>query len=109
MLSLRRRRALFPYFLLVPGLAWLVTFFLVPVLTQSYVSLESGNLEQGYQFDWAWHTYFDELSNYSEQFVRSFAYAAVITVLALVISSPMGYYIAMLRRHNNLLLLLIIL
>src|SRR4051812_32621197 len=109
MLSLRRRRALVPYFLLLPGLAWLVAFFLVPVLTQSYVSLQTGNLEQGYQFDWAWHTYSDALSNYGEQFARSFGYAAVATVLALVISFPMAYYIAFKSRHKNLLLLLIIL
>jgi spermidine/putrescine transport system permease protein len=109
MLSLRRRRALVPYFLLLPGLAWLVAFFLVPVLTQSYVSLESGNLEQGYQFNWAWHTYSDALSNYGEQFARSFGYAAVATVLALVISFPLAYYIAFKSRRKNLMLLLIIL
>ena len=109
MLSLRRRRALFPYLLLIPGLAWLVAFFLVPVLSQSYVSLQTGNLEEGFQFNWAWHTYSDALSNYSEQFVRSFEYAAVATVLALVISFPLAYYIAFKARRKNLLLLLIIL
>jgi spermidine/putrescine transport system permease protein len=109
MLSLRRRRALFPYFLLLPGLAWLVAFFLVPVLTQSYVSLESGNLEQGFQFNWAWHTYSDALSNYGDQFGRSFLYAGIATVIALVISFPLAYYIAFKARRKNLLLLLIIL
>jgi spermidine/putrescine transport system permease protein len=107
--SLRRRRALFPYLLLLPGLAWLVAFFLVPTLTQSYVSLESGSLEQGYQFDWAWHTYGDALSNYGDQFLRSFAFAGVATVIALVISFPLAYYIAFKSRRKNLLLLLIIL
>jgi spermidine/putrescine transport system permease protein len=107
--SLRTRRALLPYFLLLPGLAWLIAFFLVPVLTQSYVSLESGNLEQGFQFNWAWHTYGDALSNYGEQFGRSFGYAAVATVIALVISFPLAYYIAFKSRRKNLMLLLIIL
>jgi spermidine/putrescine transport system permease protein len=109
MLSLRTRRALFPYLLLIPGLAWLVAFFLIPVLTQSYVSLESGNLEQGYKLDFAWHTYSDALSNYGEQFGRSFGYAAVATVLALIISFPLAYYIAFKSKRKNLLLLLIIL
>jgi spermidine/putrescine transport system permease protein len=109
MLSLRTRRALFPYFLLLPGFAWLVAFFLVPVLTQSYVSLESGNLEQGFQFNWAWHTYSDALSNYGDQFGRSFLYAGVATVIALIISFPLAYYIAFKSRRKNLLLLLIIL
>src|ERR1700712_5999196 len=100
MLSLRRRRALFPYLLLVPGLAWLLAFFLLPVLTQSYVSLETGNLEQGYQFDWAWHTYGDALSSYGEQFGRSFGYAAAATVIALIISFPLAYYIAFKSRRK---------
>ncbi len=109
MLSLAARRKLFPYLLLVPGLAWLILFFLVPVLTQSYVSLETGNLEQGYQFSWAWHTYGDALSSYGEQFGRSFGYAAAATVIALIISFPLAYYIAFKSRRKNLLLLLIIL
>ena len=109
MLSLRTRRALFPYLLLLPGLAWLIAFFLVPVLTQSYVSLESGNLEQGFQFSWAWHTYSDALSNYGDQFGRSFLYAGIATVIALIISFPLAYYIAFKSRRKNLLLLLIIL
>jgi spermidine/putrescine transport system permease protein len=108
-LSLRSRRKLFPYLLLLPGLTWLIVFFLVPTLTQSYVSLETGNLEDGYQFNWAFHTYSDSLSNYSDQFVRSFGYAAVATVLALVISFPLAYYIAFKSKRKNLLLLLIIL
>ncbi|MEA2421304.1 MAG: spermidine/putrescine transport system permease protein [Thermoleophilaceae bacterium] len=109
MLSLRTRRRLFPYLLLLPGLVWLIAFFLVPVLTQSYVSLETGNLEQGFQFNWAWHTYSDAISNYGEQFARSFFYAGVATVIALVISFPLAYYIAFKSKRKNLLLLLIIL
>jgi spermidine/putrescine transport system permease protein len=108
-LSLRSRRKLFPYLLLLPGLLWLIVFFLVPVLNQSYVSLESGNLEQGFQFNWAFHTYSDALSSYGAQFGRSFGYAAVATVIALIISFPLAYYIAFKSRRKNLLLLLIIL
>src|SRR3954451_11685297 len=109
MLSLLTRRKLLPYLLLVPGLAWLLAFFLAPILSQSWVSLQTGNLEDGFQFDWAFHNYSDALSNYSEQFLRSFEYAAVATVLALIISFPLAYYIAFKSRHKNVLLLLIVL
>jgi spermidine/putrescine transport system permease protein len=108
-LSLRRRRALFPYLLLGPGLLWLVVFYLIPSLTQIYVSLEEGSLEQGYQFGWAFHVYGDALSGYGEQFARSFGYAAVATVLAFVIGFPLAYYIAFKSKRKNLLLLLIVL
>ncbi|MEA2412126.1 MAG: spermidine/putrescine transport system permease protein [Thermoleophilaceae bacterium] len=109
MISLRTRRRLWPYLLLLPGLAWLIAFFLVPILSQSWVSLETGNLEEGFRFNWAFQTYSDALSNYGEQFLRSFEYAGVATVLALVISFPLAYYIAFKSRRKNLLLLLIIL
>jgi spermidine/putrescine transport system permease protein len=108
-LSLRRRRALFPYLLLAPGLAWLVVFYLIPSLTQFYVSLQEGNVEDGYTFAWAWDTYSEVISGYGDQFARSFGYAAAATVLALLISFPLAYYIAFKAKHKNMLLLLIVL
>ena len=108
-LSLRARRALFPYLLLAPGLVWLVVFYLIPSLTQVYVSLQEGTLETGYQFNWAFHIYPDTLSGYGEQFVRSYYYAGLATVLCLVIAFPLAYYIAFKSRHKNMLLLLIVL
>jgi spermidine/putrescine transport system permease protein len=108
-LSLRTRRKLFPYILLGPGLLWLLVFYLIPSLTQGYVSLQSGTLEEGYTFTWAWSTYSDALSNYGDQFLRSFGYAAVATVLCLIIAFPLAYYIAFKSRHKNVLLLLIVL
>jgi spermidine/putrescine transport system permease protein len=108
-LSLRTRRRLFPYILLGPGLLWLIVFFLIPVLSQGYVSLQTGNIEQGYTFNWAFHVYSDALSAYGAQFARSFGYAAAATVFCLIISFPLAYYIAFKSRHKNLLLLLIVL
>src|SRR3954452_4355782 len=95
--------------LLGPGLLWLLVFYLIPALTQSYVSLQSGTLEEGYTFSWAWSTYSDAISNYGDQFARSFGYAAAATVLCLIIAFPLVYYIAFKSRRKNLLLLLIVL
>jgi spermidine/putrescine transport system permease protein len=108
-LSLRTRRKLFPYILLGPGLLWLLVFYLIPALTQSYVSLQTGTLEEGYTFTWAWSTYSDALSNYGDQFARSFGYAGAATLLCLIIAFPLAYYIAFKSRHKNVLLLLIVL
>jgi len=110
MLSLRRRRALFPYILLGPGLLWLIVFFLIPAVNQLYVSLETGSLETGYAFDWNWSTYGDAISKYQDQFFRSVGYAGTATVLAFVISFPLAYFIAFKAgRWRNLMLVLIIL
>lgn len=108
-LSARRRRQLLPYAILAPGLLWLVVFFAIPVLNQVYVSLQTGSIEQGYVFDWNWSTYSDAISAYDEQFLRSVGYAATATVLALVISFPLVYFIAYRAgRYKTVLLALIV-
>jgi spermidine/putrescine transport system permease protein len=53
---LHRHKGLTPYLLLLPGIAWLAVFFLVPLGFLGYQSLESGSFESGYSFTW-------ELSN----------------------------------------------
>ena len=109
-MGLRRRRALLPYLLLGPGLAWLVVFYAIPALNQVYVSLQSGNFEVGYAFSWNFSTYGDALSTYSEQFLRSIKYAGIATVIALIVAFPLAYFIAFKAgRFKNFLLLLIIL
>jgi spermidine/putrescine transport system permease protein len=109
-LSLKRRRQLLPYLFLGPGLLWLVVFFLIPILNQSYVSLESGDAELGYAFDWNFSTYSDAISNYHEQFLRSLTYAGAATLIDLIIAFPLAYFIAFKAgRFRNLMLLLIVL
>jgi len=103
--TLRRRRALWPWLLLAPGLAWLLVFYAIPAFNQFYVSLQEGSLEQGYTFNWHWGVYGDVFSTYHEQFLRSLLYAGIATLLALVISFPLAYFIAFKSgRFRNLLL-----
>jgi spermidine/putrescine transport system permease protein len=109
-MGLHRRKALLPFVLLAPGLAWLLVFYLLPALTQLYVSLQEGNFEVGYTFTWNWSTYGDALTQYDEQFLRSLRYAAIATILTFLISFPLAYFIAFKAgRFRNLMLLLIIL
>jgi spermidine/putrescine transport system permease protein len=109
-MSLATRRKLLPWLFLGPGLLWLLIFFLYPLLNQASVSLMSGNPEDGYTLTWAFHTYWDAISDYKEQFGRSIAYAAVATILCLIIAFPLAYFTAFKAgRFKNLILLLIIL
>lgn len=106
---LHRHKGLTPFLLLLPGLAWLAIFFLVPLGFLGYQSLESGSFESGYTFSWEFSNYSSAISDYSEQFVRSFAYAGIATVLALLISYPLVYWIAFRAgRWKNLCLMLIV-
>src|SRR5215211_1338763 len=110
MLSLQRRRKLLPWLFLAPGLLWLGVFFAIPLVNQLNVSLQSGDPETGYVFDWNFGVYSDAISDYHEQFLRSVGYAATATVLCFVIAFPLAYFIAFKGgRFKNFMLLLIIL
>ena len=110
MLSLQRRRKLLPWLFLAPGLAWLLIFFGIPLVNQLFVSLQTGDPETGYAFDWNFAVYTDAISDYHEQFLRSIGYAATATVLCFVIAFPLAYFIAFKGgRFKNFMLLLIIL
>jgi spermidine/putrescine transport system permease protein len=109
-LSLRQRRALLPYLLVGPGLAWLLVFFAIPAVNQLWVSLQTGTPEEGFSQTYNWSVYPDAIGEYSEQLLRSVGYAATATVLCLVIAFPLAYFIAFKAgRLKNLMLLLIVL
>ncbi|MFI6448080.1 ABC transporter permease [Kitasatospora sp. NPDC050543] len=106
----KRRRRLTPYWLLLPGLAWLVIFFAVPMVYQASTSLQTGSLEQGFKVTWHFATYWDALVEYRWHFVRSFSYAAIATLLCLAIGYPLAYTIAFKasKRWRNVILILVI-
>jgi spermidine/putrescine transport system permease protein len=104
-----RRRRLAPYLLLAPGLAWLIVFFVVPMYYLATTSLQKGSLELGYTFKWAWSNYGDAVTTYHTQFLRSLEYAGIATLISLLVSYPLAYWIAFRgRRWKNLFLLLVI-
>jgi spermidine/putrescine transport system permease protein len=106
---LHRHKGLTPYLLLLPGLLWLAVFFVAPLGFLGYQSLQTGSFETGYTFDWAFSNYWDALSEYKAQFLRSFVYAGIATVLALLVSYPLVYWIAFRAgRLKNVFLLLIV-
>jgi spermidine/putrescine transport system permease protein len=103
------RRRLIPYFLLGPGVIWLILFFVVPMYFMARLSLEEGSSTEGFQFTWQFANFTDSLSEYDTQFVRSFLYAGVATVLALVVAYPLAYMIAFRAgRWKNALLFAVI-
>jgi spermidine/putrescine transport system permease protein len=107
--SARLRKAGLPYVLLLPGLGWLLIFFAIPLGYMAFESLKEGTLETGYLFDWNFSNYTDAISDFSEQFVRSFEYAGLATLFALLIGYPLAYVIAFRGgKWRNALLLAVI-
>ena len=98
-----------PYLLLLPGGLWLFVFFVVPMLTLASTSLQEGSLQSGYVLTWRIANYTEAVTAFREQFLRSFGYAGIATLLALVIGYPLAYVIAFRAgRWRNVLLLLVI-
>jgi spermidine/putrescine transport system permease protein len=109
MAFLHRHRWVTPYLLLLPGLAFLAVFFVIPTYYLANTSLQSGDLFSGYVFSWAWDNYTDAVTTYQSQFLRSLEYAGLATAFAFLISYPLAYWIAFRGgRWKNLLLLFII-
>ncbi|MFB7655720.1 ABC transporter permease [Streptomyces sp. NPDC048171] len=105
----RKRGRWTPYWLLLPGILWLVVFFAAPMIYQASTSVQTGSLEEGYKVTWHFVTYWDALSEYWPQFLRSVAYAASATVLCLLLGYPLAYLIAFRAgRWRNLIMILVI-
>jgi spermidine/putrescine transport system permease protein len=106
----RLRRASLPYLLLLPGLGWLFLFFALPLVYMGFESLKSGSpFVGGFHLTWEFSNYTDALSDYNEQFIRSFEYAGLATVIALLIGYPLAYVIAFRGgKWRNALLLMVI-
>jgi spermidine/putrescine transport system permease protein len=102
------RRKLTPYLLLLPAAGWLILFFVVPMFTLGSTSLKSSS-DPNAPVTWNFANYTHALSQYKDQFIRSFGFAATATVLALLIAYPLAYAIAFkARRWRAVLLVLVI-
>jgi spermidine/putrescine transport system permease protein len=99
------RRRLIPYGLLGPGAIWLALFFVIPMYFMGELALRTGTFTTGFQPGFELSNFSDSLSGHTEQFVRSFIYAGSATVIALLISYPLAYAIALRAGRWKLLLL----
>jgi spermidine/putrescine transport system permease protein len=101
-----------PYLLLLPGFAFLFTFFILPIMNLAQTSTQTpvgggdtGQFEQTLRFS----NYIDAFVENKEQFGRSFVYATIATLLALAIAYPLAYAIALKGgKLKNFMLILVI-
>ena len=108
----KRSAGLVPYGLLSPGVLWLLLFFLVPLVTlaRTSLSVKTSRFDPNdIHFSWETANFTNAISDYSEQFIRSFVYAGIATLLCIAIGYPMAYVIAFRGgRFKNLLLGLVV-
>ncbi|WP_345761518.1 ABC transporter permease [Diaminobutyricibacter sp. McL0608] len=111
----QRRKSGIALVLLLPGVLYLVLFFLTPlvslIITSFQAPVEGGDIGQ-YQAAFQWQNYTDAVTEYWPQIIRSFGYALIATVCALLISYPLAYFIGVKVRRfpllQNLLMTLVI-
>ena len=101
-----------PYLLLAPGLIWLITFFIFPIVslasTSTMVRPEGAQIGT-YVQELRFQNYIDAFTANQEQYIRSFLYAGIATILALAISYPLAYMIAFKSgKYRNILLVLVV-
>lgn len=107
-----KSRSLTPYLLLLPGMIWLITFFIVPIFslasTSTMVRPEGAQIGT-YVQEFRFANYIEAFQANQEQYLRSFIYAGIATVLALAISYPLAYMIAFKAgKYRNILLVLVV-
>jgi spermidine/putrescine transport system permease protein len=92
----RRRGFWVPLGLLSPGVLWLALFFLLPLVTlaRTSLSVKESRFAVKATFTWEWSNFSNAIDTYSEQFLRSFAYAGIATLLCIAIGYPIAYVIA---------------
>lgn len=103
-----RRHSWTPYLLLAPGVAWLVVFFVVPLVQLFTVSLQSGYPGYpGYYYrDVNVLNYWHAWTSYAPHFGRSVLYALLATLFAFCLGYPLAYALAFRAgRWRNLMLI----
>ena len=106
-----RKRGVTGYFLLGPGMLWLLLFFLIPFYSLLAASLfnSGGSDFRGYTMVYQWSNYTEVIKAYWPQIVRSLIYGGIATLLTFLVGFPVAYTIAFRGgRYKSFLLFLVI-
>jgi spermidine/putrescine transport system permease protein len=101
-----RKRSLIALVLLLPGILYLLLFFLAPLISLVITSFQQPVLDGDigeYTTGFQWQNYTDAVGEYWPLILRAFGFALIATVLALVISYPIAYFIGVKARRWPLL------
>ncbi len=99
-----------PYLLSLPGWAYLLVFFLIPLVSMLGMALAVGDPISGFVISFNFQEFVDAFNGYQAPFIRSFWYGTASTIVTLLVSYPVAYWIAFYGgRHKSTYLFLIML
>jgi spermidine/putrescine transport system permease protein len=96
-----QRKSAVALLLLLPGVLYLVLFFLTPLFSLVITSFQesvSGDFGREFQNAFEWRNYVVVMETYWSHISRSFIYALIATIFALVIGYPIAYVIGVKLR-----------
>jgi spermidine/putrescine transport system permease protein len=106
----RWRGKLAPYLLNLPSWAYLLVFFLIPLVSMLGMALAVGDPLDGYAMSDNFRELVNAFTSYQDIILRSFWYGASSTVITLAMAYPAAYWIAFHGgRHKSTYLFLIML
>src|SRR6476469_3089995 len=98
-----------PYLLLLPGIAYLFIFYVLPAIQMFTYSISEGTLETGFTMTGGLDAYRYAVTHFGSQFLNSIIYGGLATILTLLIGFPVAYTIAFRGgKRKSLLLFLVI-
>ncbi|HEX3907224.1 MAG TPA: ABC transporter permease [Mycobacteriales bacterium] len=97
----RIRSASGPYLAILPGGIWLAAFFILPLFIMLSLSTQTGNLITGFEQTFHFANYSNMLSEYRAPLIRSLVYGGIATLISVIISYPMAYWIAFYGGRNK--------
>ena len=101
-----KKRGWIALLLLLPGIAYMMLFFVAPFIQLAITSLqvpaESGGIGQ-YVAAAQFSNYWVAMQEYWPHLLRSFAYSLTATIIGLLISYPLAYLIGVKVRHRPML------
>src|SRR5690606_12585215 len=110
-----RCRSYIAIILLAPGVLYLVATFIAPLVSLVLTSFKEpgGDFEVGeYVYAFRWENYLEVFERFGEIFLRTFGYSIIATIIALVVSYPLAYFIGVILRPfplwQSLVLILVI-
>lgn len=107
----RWSRRLAPYVLGMPAGIWLLALFLIPLVVMLAMSLQTCDPATNVCTQtWNWSEFPSQISLYHTQFITSLYFAGIATLIDLVVSFPIAYWIAFRggSKKNFFLLMLLV-
>jgi spermidine/putrescine transport system permease protein len=80
---------------------WLAIFFVLPLFVMVSLSLQTGNLIDGFQQTFHFANYSHVISQYHVQLIRSLEYGVIATLVCVLLAYPMAYWIAFFGGRNK--------